>query len=116
MSNPYKLLSPKRTLLGVVTFPDRFEDVLMRQCRERGYAYLRFKAVSPEERSRLMLYIPDQGETISYKIGCIRMFYDHGFDDRCVELDGITVKEFEQLPGCTFAPSMAYLETLIGGE
>ncbi len=101
---PHKLVSRKGTLLGTVTMPRRVEIDLY----ERGG--VRFYVMPP------LRYLMYSGEDAmlpaTVRVGAIYWTY-HGELGDVVMLDSISVEEWEKIPDHTFAPSAAYLRSLL---
>lgn len=95
-----KLVSSKGTLLGVVTFPDRFSERL-----EKGDAV---EFYAPPEMGNWWKF--DPGEPVIIRYGFLIRSY--AMRD-AVMLGGMLIEEFEKLDGFWFSPSAAYLRSLL---
>ena len=99
-----KLVSPHDTLLGTITYPPEWHDNL----HGRGYvnvAYLR-----PRDLHVILEERVDSATMVrSFTIVLAR----HSDFPDAVRLLGVTLEEFEQIPGCSFAPGAAYLRSLV---
>lgn len=115
MSDRYKLLSPLGTLLGTITFPDFVEEHLLRRLKENGLGVMSFHAPTPEQRADFHVYGPEANVPDVTAVGTLKMRYVRRYGEPCVELIGITMSHFEQLPGCTVTLSVSYMETLLRG-
>lgn len=100
----YKLVSSKGTLLGVLTVPGRFAAELT--ATGRTYFVL-------TEPVSLSSYLDVQRAVIqNCKQVLIQMSYRWDYLD-AVELHGATPEEIERYPGFAFAPSAAYMRSLL---
>lgn len=88
----YKLTSPTGTLLGTVTIPKRWGTHLQ-ECQPVFFRIGRI--LSP---------------TFDIKAGYIVL--SHAMRG-AVELHGCSIEEFEQIDGCSFSPSAAYLRSVL---
>ena len=108
MSATYKLVSRKGTLLGTITIPD-YEDQILRQQGGVQIAYMpclaTYTGISPSSP-----VVPEMVQVVT-----IHRSYCYEHHD-AVEMYGVTLEEFEKMPGYSFAPSAAYLRSLIEGQ
>jgi hypothetical protein len=98
-----KLVSAKGEVLGTVTIPIDW----LQEIRERWHYHFRFA-----DFIKVTSYPAfNAGPTGVIKMGVLHQSHDiRG----ALELTGLTLEEFEQVPGCTFQPGAAYLKSLIG--
>lgn len=108
MAATHKLVSAKGTLLGTITIPNR-EDQLL---RERGGVQIAYMA----GLSLLAMgYDPYASVPETTQIVTIHRSDCSEYRD-AVAMYGVTLEEFERMPGYSFAPSAAYLRSLIEGQ
>jgi hypothetical protein len=99
-----KLVSSKGTLLGTITIPVEWYDMLREDRKVAFYIALNRTAPPLGDYNGPML-------DFSYAVIVESMWMDDA-----VELQGVTIEAFEQVPGCTFAPSAAYLRSIVEGS
>lgn len=97
-----KLVSRKGTLLGVVTYPADWE----RWLADRQSASFH---VAPNVFVRAYEKFDPNTELLVKTGTLVRSLHMRD----AVELYGISIEEFEQLDGCTFSPSAAYLRSIV---
>lgn len=95
-----KLYSRKGTLLGTLTYPDRYDRVLLQN------GHVRVALVKP-----LPLYLGDGAVTEPTIRTAVIDFY--GSQRGAVCLYGATPEEIEQFPEFSFAPGAGYLRSLV---
>ena len=95
-----KLFSDKDTLIGLISFPSTWGYYL----RENGSVTF---PVSPRLEP-VGFGLADSVPLIEIRHGAL---YQNGYGG--VILCGISIEEFETLPGCSFSPSMAYLRSIV---
>lgn len=98
-----KLYSRSGTVLGTVTYPAEWELYI----RKRGGIAVRFM------EARRGFY--DPSAYVSPHVRTFALFLCHGShaEREGLQLQGVTLEEFEQQPGCSFAPSAAYLRSIV---
>ena len=96
-----KLYDRRGTLLGLVVIPYDWDDYLRRQ---RGY---RFVVTKPRS---LRDYLETPSKPQEFRTADVVL---SRHENGAVELYGISLEEFETLPGCSFSPSAAYLRSII---
>ena len=98
-----KLYSGKGVVLGTITYPAEWELYI----RKRGGITVRF--------AEAMLGFYDPSAHISPSIRTFALFLHYGnqAEREGLQLQGITLEEFEKQPGCSFAPSAAYLRSIV---
>lgn len=102
-----KLISDRRMLLGTITYPDAWEaDRLSRRdhflrVATRPWVSFAFDPKGCEEAMIQVFAIAD-GHSWQYP--------------DAVRLCGITPEDFEKEPRCSFAPSAAYIRSLLGKD
>lgn len=99
-----KLVSRKGTLLGTVTFPSHWGETIEAQ---EG---VRFHLRKP---LRISDMLADASVEALIQTGVLYKAHDYIHRDALI-LDGVTLEEFEAMPGCSFSPSAAYLRSIIG--
>jgi hypothetical protein len=95
-----KLVSQKGTMLGVITFPAKWEERLNEGRSVHFHIYQPLRA------------FPAPGESEMFRRGMI-CSTSHELMKDAVMLAGINLEEFEMQPGCSFAPSAAYLRSIV---
>ena len=95
----YKLESSNGTLLGTITIPLNWAEKL----RERGEVQF---ALSPTTG-----FGGDADEPMMLRTGLLAKSFGNHPD--ALMLFGITLEEFERLPGCSFMPGAGYLRSVI---
>ena len=96
----YKLYSRAGVVLGVIGIHPHWHELL----RKNGG--LEF-AMSPGLPSFSDFRLSD---AVTLRYGRL----SHSYEDRGgLYLDGISLEEFERIPGCSFAPSAAYLRSVL---
>lgn len=109
----FKLVSRRETLLGTVTVPLRWASMLLRD--RSGWPEVRFH-YWPDGRGSMFRAYLEEESTLTYSMGAIR-YHDWTPEfGPAVELLGITPEQFERLEGCSFAPSAAYIRSLLEGR
>jgi len=98
-----KLYSRAGTVLGTVTYPAELDLYIRKQ---RGVR-VRFAAAMPG--------FYDPAVHISPTVRTFELFLHSGnhAEKEGLQLQGITLEEFERQPGCSFAPSAAYLRSVV---
>lgn len=104
-----KLYSPTGTYLGVVTYPDHLERYL----REHGNA--QFHGDKPPSADELIAMLTSRAPVAATERKIGRLAFRHDYEGG-VTLHGVSIEEFEELPGFAFAPSMTYIRSLIGKD
>ena len=105
--NTFKLASRKGTLLGTVTVPDDVAEYLNGERGQRDYASM---AVLP----RLPFLYPPQPEDVPGMLGVMTVTFRRSYYMRdAIEIHGISLEEFEKLPGCSFSPGAGYLRSVV---
>lgn len=103
----FKLESEKGTLLGTVTIPFDWADRL----RNRGgVCEFYLPSASP-----IMSWdkLPDPTNPVfTIKRGALFTSPKY-YSPQTLHLYGVTLEEFETIPGCSFAPSAAYLRSIV---
>lgn len=89
-------------LLGTVAYPAEWDPIL------RSQRSVRFMAEPLRIRALDFFESPDESPT--YRFGTL---YESYCEQGAVGLDGVSVEEFERLPGCSFSPSLAYIRNLL---
>lgn len=97
----YKLCSPRGTLLGTITIPHDWAEILHERTQV-GFI------VSPEMPRAFSNY--DNSTPIEASNACLIHSYAM---EHALELWGISIEKFETLRDCSFAPSAAYLRSVI---
>lgn len=97
-----KLYGPKGTLLGTVVYPRELDDLLRRHGSARFAILPELGAIT--ERVELAPLDLQKGQ-LSWE------WREQG----AVRLYGISLEEWEKIPGHSFAPSAAYLRSIIEG-
>lgn len=98
LAHARKLYSRKGTLIGSVSFPRHWDEYL----REQGY--FRF-ALRPK-----LSFNDDPSEIPDVRTGEMSLYPG---ERGAVVIRGVTLEEFETIPGCSFAPSAAYIRSLL---
>lgn len=99
-----KLVSVKGTLLGTVTIPGHVATHLHR----RGYAQFYMPVPMPT------VWDVVQNADFTVRVGTLELLR-YGDHPGAVCLHGLTLEEFEQIPGYAFAPGAGYLRSLLAG-
>ena len=107
----FKLVSSRGTLLGHVTIPEALVKLF-----DRGAFSTSFPYTPPEERSMSHLLRSDPSVFVVQRVGHLRLEPGRGFGRDCVSLHGITLEEFETIPGCSYSVGAAYMRSLIGKD
>ena len=111
----FKLISRKETLIGTVTVPLHWAYMLVGRDRpDTAWPAVEFTYL-PEEARSPWFYLRDGAEAITYQ-RCALVYRRWTKFGPAVELRGITPEQFETIEGCTFAPSAAYIRSLLSGE
>ena len=106
-----KLVSRKGTLLGTITFPDHWME-RWQSSSLRGESVWMFAIIPP---MTLRSYTDMSADLqVSFKQGGLSRAFSYQYPD-ALELHGVTLEEFEQVPGCSFAPGAGYLRSLLDG-
>lgn len=95
-----KLVSPRGTLLGTITYPEWGE----RQLQQRGVWQFPFMIETP-----VRWYDPSQDPGIGGMVYYCCLEKAQGG----VMLSGCSLEQFETIHGCSFAPGAAYLRSLL---
>lgn len=106
----FKLVSPRGTLLGTITLPDRWIHQLQ---RDRSVTFV-FEPL----KDRRMPWLLDSAAApmnLCLRSGTLSRSYSRDFPD-ALTLQGITLEEFETIPDCTFQPGAGYLRSLVEGQ
>lgn len=109
-SPPLKLISFKGTLLGTITIPeDKYLFILSNNTWHTWSFHF--------QQGTIWGFCPQNsnGQEISVSAWTLIESYFPEHRDAFM-LHGVSVEEFEQQPGCSFAPSAAYLRSLIEGQ
>lgn len=99
----FKLYSPKETLLGIITLPAWAGE----QLREYHVVQMAWtprmlaRGFRPEADAAAFVEVT---RCLLTRARC---------DPNGVELWGVTLEQFEQMQGCSFSPSAAYLRSLV---
>lgn len=103
-----KLYSHKGTLLGTITYPAGWE----RRLRDPNRGHIRLTVA---RELRLSDYLRETEGFEKYFTFVLRRHYgrSYGVESEGVELHGLTLEEFEQQPGCSFAPGAGYLRSIL---
>lgn len=105
----HKLISAKGTLLGTITYPEYWE---MERNSHRGSVRRAYCLGLSFREMQADVAIPLMTPTVKQFV----IERGHSFDyPDAVMLWGITPEEFEQMPGCSFAPGAGYLRSLVEG-
>ena len=106
----WKLISTKGTLLGTITFPKHWECYL----EDGGSARFEYRDLG----TRFAMRSPSLPERLcsspTYEVGTLARAWNWPTSDGLLLCD-ITIEQFEQLPGCSFSASAAYLRSLLDG-
>jgi len=102
----YKLVSERSKgsmLLGTITVPEHIALYLS----DRGHVSFYI-----QPRVEVSLIYGSDANSFEVKIGTLYKNNEYNTND-CLSLKGITIEEFETIPGFSFAPSAAYLRSLV---
>lgn len=108
----FKLVSRRETLLGTVTVPLHWASMLLRR---DGWPEVRFNYFPDKRHGFLRDWGREPDTSVCHSIATLR-YHDWTPFGRAVELWGITPEQFEELEGCSFAPSAAYIRSLLEGK
>jgi hypothetical protein len=97
-----KLVSRKGTLLGTVTFPSHWGELIERQ------GGVRFALRKP---LRISDMLAEASVETLMQTGALYQAHDYNHRDALI-LDGVMLEEFEAMPDCSFSPSAAYLRSI----
>ena len=102
--NTFKLASRKGTLLGTVTVPDDVAEYLNGERGQRDYASM-----------EVLLRLPfPQPEGVPGILSITAAVFQRSYYMRdAIEIHGISLEEFEKLPGCSFSPGAGYLRSVV---
>ena len=104
MSSSFKLVSRKGTLLGTVSIPDGAAQYL----HDRSHYFAKMSVLP---RLRLPPY-PSPEVSALVDVQTVTFVRSHAYRD-AIEIHGISLEEFEKLPGCSFAPGAGYLRSIV---
>jgi hypothetical protein len=103
LGTPYKLISPRGTLLGVLTVPDEIAHELGRR------DYVRFALMPPFDVRAYFDNTPPAACAEATIARCHHL--EFGRDG--VQVFGVSIEDLEKRPGWSFAPSAGYLRSLM---
>ncbi|MGI4943677.1 MAG: hypothetical protein ACRYHQ_24450 [Janthinobacterium lividum] len=98
----YKLISPRDTVLGTITIPHSMANALD--------AHETVNFLPPYEPPGYMLPDPGIAPAPRFHFGTLLRSYTV---QGGVMLRGLSIEQFERMPGCAFAPGAAYLRSLL---
>lgn len=98
-----KLMSPKGTVLGIIGFPAHWAEQMERYQDTPGFNFV------PPLDPRLFSYgAPSNLDNLTH--GTLRRSH---FEQGAFELYGMSLEQFEKIPGCSFSPGAAYLRSIV---
>lgn len=104
LGQPRKLYSAKGTLLGIIHYPLHWDEAI----QERGGIHVAL----PIKLTWRDVVGPPSEEWAVRTMSIFRSY--HARDG--VEIEGVTLEQFEELEGCAFTPSAGYLRSLLADE
>jgi hypothetical protein len=104
LTQPWKLISNRDTLLGTIVFPYEWED--LGKVYGGSFSFQLGRLIRAGEMEA-RINVPVDLRTV----GIVwRKHPDHG---PVVILHGITPEEFEKIPNCSFQPGAGYIRSLM---